>query len=649
MAKKINFIPHHIIFNFLIALLCYSICRLAFLMENWSFYSEMTTWNSFCRFMEGGLIFDTSAICFTNSLYLLLALLPFLRKSLLYNSITKWCYILPNVIAVIINLMDSVFFSFTKHRVTADVFKEFQNENNLAKIIGTEALSHWYLFVLAFLLTTILWFGYRRVPQLLPNQKRKSYFILHIGWLIIFIPLAICGMRGAFFHKSTRPITISNAFLYVDQPAETHIVLNTPFALIKTVKHQQVGVPKYFDNNKELYSIFSPVHYPKSGVKQRKKNVVILIVESFAQEFVGARNKHLDNGTYKGYTPFVDSLFTQSLTWRETFCNTWISIDAMPAVLASIPKMHDSFVLSPYSTNHINSLATELGSWGYQTAFFHGADNQSMGFQAFARAAGYKDYYGREEFEADPRFNGHEEYDGTWGIWDEPFLQYFCQKMSDMQQPFLASVFTLSSHHPFAIPKKYRETFKDEGKYKLHKCIRYTDHALMKFFASAALQPWYKNTIFVICADHASSKTTHEEYKTELGHFRVPIIFFDPSGELPRGCMDGIAQQIDIMPTLLGYLGYDKPYIAFGKDLLCTEPKDTWAMNWQQIPQFIKGDYLLQFDGEKTLGFFNYRKDPLLTTNLKGKTNEESVMTKELEAVMQCFFQIMNEDKATIK
>ena len=178
-----------------------------------------------------------------------------------------------------------------------------------------------------------------------------------------------------------------------------------------------------------------------------------------------------------------------------------------------------------------------------------------------------------------------------------------------MKEPFITTVFTLSSHHPFNLPEAYRDTFPEEGRYPIHKCIRYADHSLRRFFDTAKRQPWYNNTIFVLCADHASSRITHDEYMTEVGLFRIPILFYDPTGEMPRGRYEGIAQQIDIMPTLLSYLGYDRPYIAFGKDLLHTNPEDTWAMNWDHLPEYIQGDFTLLFDGKKSTGFFDYRRE----------------------------------------
>jgi len=648
-SSRIRFVfPFHVVVNLLIAYVCYEACRLAFLAENWSLFSDTLTWSSFWTLSRGGLLFDTAAICFTNCLYILLALLPFGRRSKGLRSLTKWSYLIPNIIAIVANLMDAAYFSFTQKRVTANVFAEFQNENNLGNIIGIEFIHHWYFVLLAIVLFVLLVKGYRHAPEAYKQMSRRSFAIWQTIFLLIAATLVVCGMRGALFRTATRPISPNDAFRYTNQPIETNFVLNTPFNIIKTLDHKSIETPTYFSDTAELDSLFCPVHEPLPNRIERRKNVVLLIVESFAEEFIGSRNRDLDGGTYKGYTPFADSLLTQSLTFRETFCNGWTSIDAMPAVLASIPRIHDAFVLSPYSLNKINSLATELGNWGYHSAFFHGAENNSMGFRSFARSAGFKEYVGRDEFYADSRFGGEKEFDGTWGIWDEPFLQFFCTKMTEMKEPFVTAIFTLSSHHPFAIPDKYKDVFKDEGIHALHKCIRYTDYALRRFFESASRQPWYKNTIFVLCADHASSKTTHAEYKTELGHFRIPILFFDPSGELPVGCMDGIAQQIDIMPTLLNYLGYDRPYIAFGKDLLNTPLEDSWAFNYFNVPQLIRGNHLLQFDGHQTTGFYDYRSDALLQHNLAGTTADEDSMVIQTKAILQSLIQRMKDNRLHI-
>jgi len=346
---------------------------------------------------------------------------------------------------------------------------------------------------------------------------------------------------------------------------------------------------------------------------------------------------------HPGFTPFVDSLLGESLTWRQTFANGRKSIDAMPSILSSIPMFVEPFFLTTASLNRVSGIAGCLAEVGYSTAFFHGAANGSMGFQAFARATGFDRYYGRTEYDADKRFGGEADFDGNWAIWDEPFLQYYALTMSDMKEPFMTAVFTASSHHPFVIPDEYKEVYPEEG-LPMHKCIRYTDHALRRFFETAKQQPWYENTVFVLTSDH-TNMSAHDEYRSSLGLFRAPILIYDPSGRLPRGVADGVAQQIDIMPTLMSLLGYGRDFVAFGKDL--TRRHQPWAVNFAAgIYQYVLGDYVLLFDGTRPVGLYNYVADPLQKVDLLQKETEQcDVMTRRLKAVIQSYMQRMVSDR----
>ena len=649
-SKIINSNPVGLILNLLWVYICYEICRLAFLFENWSLYSANMSWHTFWNITLGGWRFDTSAIFYTNALVILLYLFPLhIKERRGYCLTTKWIYVVINSAAILMNLADSVFFEFRKHRSSMAIFEEFKGDNNLGGIVGVEVINHWYFVILAAALIYFLWKCYRYPDT--PVKPRGRYYLTQIITLVIIAPVAVCGMRGNTFFTATRPISVNYAHKFVNDPMQTGIVLNTPFSMIRTVNQMAEKTPILFKDEESLAAIYSPLHTPSDSLTVRKRNIVILVVESFAQEFIGALNKDLDNGTYKGYTPFTDSLLQHCLSFEQSFANGGFSIDALPAVIASIPRMDRPFVLSPHSLNHINSLASELKNMGYFSAFFHGADNESLGFNAFMKQAGIDRYFGKNEFVADPRFGGMKEFDGKWGIWDEPFLQYFCAEISEMPQPFMASVFTLSSHHPFAVPEKYKDVFVDEGLHKLHKCIRYADYSLKRFFESASKEPWFKNTIFIITADHASSKRTHDVYFGEVGGFRIPILFYDPSGEFPSGRRSGIVQQMDIMPTMLNYVGYDRSYIAFGKDILNTPDDETWAFNWDFFPQYFKGDYVMRMENQQISEIYNYKKDPLLKENLKGKLpkDQERDMFEHMCAIIQSYKQRMDANNVTAK
>ncbi|MBQ8046594.1 MAG: LTA synthase family protein [Prevotella sp.] len=381
---------------------------------------------------------------------------------------------------------------------------------------------------------------------------------------------------------------------------------------------------------------------PVISSESSPRNVVILIVESFGREYIGALNKDLEGGHYKGYTPHVDQLVSQSLTFRHSFANGKKSIDGMPSVLSSIPMFVEPFVLTPASMNDYTGIAGILAKEGYHTAFFHGANRGSMGFLAFANKTGFAEYFGRQDYESDPRFGGPKDFDTNWGIWDEPFLQYYCTKMSEMKEPFMTALFTVSSHHPFVVPEKYKEVYQEE-ELPIHKCIRYTDMAIGRFFEEAKRQSWYENTIFVLTSDH-TNQTNHDEFRSDIGTFAAPILFFDPSGRLPRGMSNAMAQQIDIMPTLLGVLGYDKPYLAFGIDLLQTPTEETFAVNYLNgTYQYVKYGYVLQFDGEKTKAIYAI-DDQTMRQNLLGKVPLQEQMEQELKAIIyQYMYRMVND------
>ena len=388
--------------------------------------------------------------------------------------------------------------------------------------------------------------------------------------------------------------------------------------------------------------MYTPIHTPNDSAAVVKKNVVVLIVESFGREYIGALNKDLEGGKYKGYTPYVDALVSKSTTFRYTFCNGRKSIDGMPSVLSSIPMFVEPFILTPSSMNDYTGLAGILGQEGYETAFFHGAQNGSMGFQAFAQKTGFKHYFGRKEYEA---AKGTDDFDGTWAIWDEPFLQYYAEEMGKMKQPFMTAVFTASSHHPFVIPEQYKQQF-PEGKLEIQKCIRYTDMAIGKFFETASKQPWFENTIFVLTSDH-TNMSDHDYYQTDLGGFCSPIIIYEPSH--PEGqVIDKIAQHIDILPTVLGMLGYQKPYFGFGIDLLNTPSEDTWAVNYLSgIYQYVRNGYVLQFDGQKTKGIYSL-SDSLMQQNLihqPSVVSHQSQMERELKAIIQQYMERMTQNR----
>jgi len=626
-----------LLIRFTILMFVYSISRIVFFAVNQSLFQE-TTQAGFFKILLGGLKFDLSALLWINAIYILLQTVPFkFRYKEGYQKLSNGWFLISNSIFIAINSSDIIYYQFILKRTTLSVIKNFENETNLTTLfLRFIFIDYWYitLFLVA-IIYAMVWLYKKTKVITPPNQNPKLYYPTQFTLMLIIAYFAIIGIRGGFT-GTTRPITLNNAGRYVERPKEMAIVLNTPFTIFKTLEQESFKKLDYFSKD-ELETIYSPIHTPKPLASFKEKNVVVFILESFGKEYFGAYNKSLANGTYQGYTPFLDSLIVHSFSFQYSFANGGKSIDGIPSVISSLPSIKGSFVLSNYSTNNTSSLATELTKKGYQTAFFHGAPNGSMGFLAYTTVNGFKEYYGKTEF------NNDDYWDGVWGIWDEEFFQFFAHKMGDFKQPFLSTIFSVSSHHPFKVPEKYKNTF-PKGTLQMHQVVGYTDYAIKRFFDTAKKTDWYNNTLFVFTADHPN-QTQFKEYKTSLGNRAVPIIFFDPSGDL-TGISSEVAQQIDIMPTILGYLNYDEAYFAFGNNLLDSTANHFAVNSTGTYYQLIMDDYFMQYNGIDKPRLFNYKEDVFLSTNLASQNLPKmDSMSRVLKAFMQQYNNRMIDNK----
>jgi len=587
------------------------------------------TFGEFLSIMKGGLVFDISATVYLNMLFIILQIIPFdFRYNNIYQKIAQYIFFVTNGLALAVNCADFVYYRFVYKRATADIFKTFENEPNLVKIIFRWMIDYWTVVLFGLFILFLMVYLFNKVKVRKPEPaNRISYYLVNILFVPLTVAFVIGGARGGL-NESLRPITISNAARYVNNTRDVAIVLNTPFSLMRT-SGKKVLVKYDFYDDEKLRELFNPHYIPEGNKPVSKENVIIIILESFAREYIGALNKDLEGGTYKGYTPFIDSLIMESLTFDVSLSNGKKSIDAMPSVLASIPSLETPYVISHYANNQVNGLATLLKKKGYYTTFYHGALSRSMGFDSFARMAGFEGYVGIEKYPY------KEDLDGMWGVWDESFFKFFADQLNDFPQPFLASIFSLSSHHPFIVPDKYKNKFR-KGPAPILEVVGYTDFAVKEFFKKIADKPWFSNTLFVITADH-TNESVHKEFQNNVGSFSIPIIFYKPGSSL-KGIKKRIAQQIDIMPTILSYLNYDEEYIAFGNNLL-DDSYESFAYNTNGSTYHLyMRDHILEMIDNKPVGLFNYKKDKFLDINLMDKEPElVQQMEEKLKAIIQSY------------
>lgn len=574
------------------------LCRTAFYLYNAAVLGPLT-WAEAWPLLAGALKFDTASVVYADGVFILLSLLPLpLRERRWYRAVLFWYYVAVNAVLVVAtNLADTVYFRYTQKRFTADEIFFADNDNSL-QLVGKFMAENWYLVLLWIALTALLAWGYRR------RVREESIFsrgwAYYIGNTVIFAAaagLSVAGMRGGMT-RMTRPITLSNATLYTADSGKANLILSNPFCILRTIGSAgSVKYKKHFAPE-ELARRFTPVHQPadSAAVNLAGRNVVVFIMESMSAE----HSAYLCPEVYadrevKGFTPFLDSLMQNGLVFKRMYANGTRSIQAMPSVLGSLPSFRTPFVLMPQSLGESRQLPAMLADKGYATLFFCGSEHGSMGFGAYARSAGVERLVSREDYEAR---HGTGDFDGYWGIWDEPFLQFMGEELAATPKPFFATLFTLSSHHPFVVPEQYAATLPD-GYTRIHKGVAYDDQAFRRFFHRFGGEEWFRRTIFVFVADHVSSEKFAEKTRSYPENMHIVGFIHTPDGAL-QGEVREVTQQLDIMPTVLGLTGNTEPYFAFGRDVLNEPQRPRWSVSYDGKFRALTDDGAVVLDDSGT-------------------------------------------------
>jgi hypothetical protein len=507
---------------------------------------------------------------------------------------------------LIFNGIDTGYSQVTAKRSGYELFDILGDDaNRFAPYI----IDNWYIILG---LAAMGYFIYRWVPihGQYPDINFRMRPLRGLIATLTFAAICLLGFRGGFQLRPLRAIDASNFV----QPEIAPLVTSTPLQIISTWKRN--GLPNFefdiqfpansaitsepktsasqhwlFDNSTAL----SPFPMSRTlGGGWVQPNIVVIVVESLARDYTG-----FGNGTQ--FTPYLDRLAADPNTLYFPYCyaNGTKSIEMVPSIFCGMPSlMSEFYVTSAYASNKVNN-AYKLAK-GYKTAFFHGSNNGTMGFQSFLKQTGLQQYHGIDQYPSDLY---QRDFDGNWGIFDEPYLQHFIRCMDTMnngKQPVFASVFTLSSHHPYTIPEPYLNKLPGTPETVQH-TIAYADIALHKFFETAAKKPWFENTVFVITGDH-TSHSDKEYFYSQSGHYEVPFLIYAPGidikhiNEKPNQSEEFRNQQLriqqpqtfinpsrnewadiintatkktlsqcDIIPTLWNLLGANNPRLGFGR------------------------------------------------------------------------------------
>ena len=598
-------------------------CRICFFAFN---YTKLPTPSVSTFFW--GVRFDLSAAIYINILLLLSYLLPFgFRRERWYGIAQRTTFLATNFVIILLELGDAAYFPFSQRRLIAGDFFMIGNESDQLLRLVFQYWIMWIVFGL--IIWGLNWLFNKTTIKPLPQENS---LLPQTGVMVLGLGLALMGVRGGI---QMRPLTAGSAAQYVDDMRLVPLVSNSTLSILHSLSQTALTVPNYMSAKEaaEIYPIFNEGDKTK---KMRKMNVIVIALESFGKEYSAFFNP--DKPNYPSFMPFVDSLAQQSLYAQYTYSNGLRSTQGITALASGLPSlMGEPFMFSPYQANSLQGWAGVLKKNGYKTAFYHGSNHGSMAFNTFLPQTGFDTFYDRLDYP------DQADYDGSWGIWDEPFWQWSLKKINDLPQPFGVMTFSLTSHEPFAVPKYFEAKYPDIPKIK--RSFLYTDYALRRFFEEAKKQPWYQNTLFVVSADHVGRNDTRpEEYSTREGLYHIPILFFCPSDPTMKGeIKDGLCSQTDVMPSILDYLNCPDKRMSFGRSVFSKNAPPQYAVQFEDnLFQIEDKNYILLFDGQNTIGIFDKINDKMLKNNLLQQgLPDKKRMEMALKAIIQQHHQAM--------
>ena len=562
-----------------------------------------------------GMRFDIWTLIIANLPFLILYGIPLEFKfNKIYRKVADTLFVITNSIAVSLNIIDVIYYRYIDKRMTSELFGFMQHtDDNQGGLMKQFLVDFWFMAVIfiIFVLAIIILTRKTRVKPVKVIYKTYWYTTRSLIFLVL-VAASIIGLRGGLQNK---PISIITAANYT-KTQNIPLVLNTPFTIGRGSSGDVLKKLEFYDDE-ELETLYSPIRNDLTVNRfiegdAKDYNIFIIILESHGQEMVKFYNEKRETTL----TPFLDSLLANSLVFNG-MSNGRQSIEAVTSILSGLPSlMSKDYVESRYAVNRLDGIGSILKKHGYSTAFFHGGNNGTMNFNASALSAGFDQYFGRNEYAND------DDYDGIWGISDMPFLQFTAQKVNEMQKPFAAGVFTLSSHHPFKLPKGYQLP---DGDYKtdFEKTVRYTDDAMRNFFETMSNYSWFDSTIFVIVGDHVNPEHRFDNYLNGYGQYQIVTAFYAPSIIKPLNT-NILAQQTDIGISLLAALGNNDTIFTFGRNVFDSLQEPCFASYLNNIYQYSDGKYMLQSDGRNITAVFDIKNDPCLTQNLYKEGDNET-------------------------
>lgn len=611
--------PILLVYRLLASLLVLSLSRWMLYLFNLQFFHQMSLSEALFLFFYG-MRFDFAVTIVINLPVILHYSFP--SRSIFKRfpqRISDFLYVVTNAFAILLNFVDIITFRFFGRHLSIDFMNLLHTSDEISwGSVGQVLFDYWFLLLLYILFVTTLHVVAKHTRLREDKQHIiKRWQLRQVICLILMLASSLFVWRNEL---KTRSVDMEMTLHYTT-PQNVPILLNTPFCILSshdTPPENPHSTQNYSDTF--IHTDLTAAHYliPDSLVTDTlPTNVVVIIMKGIGQEMIGYYNP-----THRfQLTPFLDSLLTQSLTFNGR-SNSRRSTEALPALLSGIPSlMDDDFCNSDYAQNDFDAFAQHLQQRGYNTIFMHGGSNGVMGFDRFSQRAGFKNYFGRIEYDDDA------DYDGQWGIYDGPFLQYAAKTLNRIHEPFATAIYMLSSRYPYKVPRDF--VFPEESYYwtGFEKTVFYTDCALRDFFSTASQMPWFDRTLFIITSDFSNNEHFQSEYSNFWGMYAIPIVFYWPERIEPQRSEE-VAQQIDLGPSILSALDVNDTIFCFGRNLFGDSTKQNFVSYFNLVYQYFDGTYLVQSDGHQSYGIYRPFLDPMLKDNLYGRLQCPDIFEK---------------------
>lgn len=627
----------------LFLLLIYNLLRLGFVIYNRAFFADIPSGQMFMAFVHG-VRFDLSGLLMLNAVFFGFYNLPgYPTRNRLLGHIIFILFCLVNLAGIYLTLIDYAYYPVIFKRTTYEPFVL-----PLEILIMLSGVAGDYRLLIALGLGAGAGFilvSHRLFSFLKKRLRYEFHFLRDAIFLILLIGLMVVGIRGGL---QSQPIRPSHAFFSSDRSLG-YVTLNTPFNIILSLNQKSpVQHMSFLDRNearktlremlyqpdeRNLAADYPFLRKPMPPGPPKPYNIVVLVMESWSASSIGAL------GAYPSATPFFDQLAGGGLLFTNFISSGQRSVEALPAIVSSLPHILNAPLIGSRSElNGFLGMGTIFTRHGYTTSFHHGAKTGSMGFDAYSRLAGFEHYFGKEDV---PNLAGTD-WDGVWGVYDHIFFIDTVKRLESFRKPFCSVIYGLSPHEPLNLPKELKSRFGvRESAVTFQQALRYSDFSLQQFFEHAKTKSWFEQTVFIIVGDHPFN-VSQNDFRSA---FHVPLLIYSPALVKP-GRDDGIASQVDIMPTLLDLLRFRDIHASMGQSLLRASGKRFAVVKYGSQYGFITEKLVFLSDLDANEGVYDYRHDPILTSNLiKSMPAETARFRKQLFSYLQEVTTAVKQDK----